>query len=294
MNAKTLTYLAGAAIVALAAAIAINVSRRPESEANEKPKALLPELHDHVNDVNQITLTGAEGKTLATLKRTGDAWNVVEKANYPADLAKIREFLIKLDQATILEQKTSNPKLYAELGVDDVKDKDAKGVLVELAGLPQPVKLIVGNYNGAGGGGTFVRRDGDAQSWLAKGNIAVAKNTADWEMRDLADIPSNRLKSVTLTNPDGKTLAAAKEQPGDANFKVADVPKGREVSSEFAANGLASTLAGLTADDVFPAKDMPPPDKVYKAQYAAFDGLVIDVTACDKDGKDYAELAARL
>ncbi|HZP68224.1 MAG TPA: DUF4340 domain-containing protein [Rudaea sp.] len=294
MNAKTLTYLAGAAIVALAAAIAINVSRRPESEANEKPKALLPELHDHVNDVNQITLTGAEGKTLATLKRTGDAWNVVEKANYPADLAKIREFLIKLDQATILEQKTSNPKLYAELGVDDVKDKDAKGVLVELAGLPQPVKLIVGNYNGAGGGGTFVRRDGDAQSWLAKGNIAVAKNTADWEMRDLADIPSNRLKSVTLTNPDGKTLAAAKEQPGDANFKVADVPKGREVSSEFAANGLASTLAGLKADDVFPAKDMPPPDKVYKAQYAAFDGLVIDVTAWDKDGKDYAELAARL
>src|SRR5581483_10170745 len=84
------------------------------------------------------------------------------------------------------------------------------------------------------------------------------------------------------------------EQPGDANFKVADVPKGREVSSEFAANGLASTLAGLKADDVFPAKDMPPPDKVYKAQYAAFDGLVIDVTAWDKDGKDYAELAARL
>ena len=63
-----------------------------------------------------------------------------------------------------------------------------------------------------------------------------------------------------------------KEQAGDANFKVADVPKGREVSSDFVANALASTLSALHADDVYPAKDMPPGDKVYKADYVAFDG----------------------
>ena len=44
-------------------------------------------------------------------------------------------------------------------------------MLVSLDGLKQPVKLIVGNYNGAGGGGTFVRRDGEAQSLLVKGNL---------------------------------------------------------------------------------------------------------------------------
>ena len=72
----------------------------------------------------------------------------------------MREFLLKLSDATVLEQKTSNPKLYADLGVEDVKGKDAKGILVTLEGLKQPVKLIVGNFNGGGGGGTFVRRDG--------------------------------------------------------------------------------------------------------------------------------------
>jgi hypothetical protein len=218
----------------------------------------------------------------------------MEKSGYPADLAKIREFLLKLDQATLIEQKTSNPKLYGDLGVDDVKDKDAKGVLVEIAGLAQPLKLIVGNYNGAGGGGTFVRNDGETQSWLAKGNLAAAKNIADWERRDLTDIAASRLRSVALTNTDGKLLKVAKEQRGDSNFKVADLPKGRETSSEFAANGLGSTLAGLKADDVFAAKDMAPPDKVYKAEYAAFDGLIVAVTAWDKEGKDYAQFTAKL
>jgi hypothetical protein len=294
MNAKTLYALIGAALIALIAAVLINSSKKPQSDTAAQAQRLLPELHGHVNDVNTITLTGADNKVLATLKRSTDGWTVAEKANYPADVAKIREFLLKLDQATLLEQKTSSEKRYAELGVDDVKDKDAKGVLVDIAGLAQPLKLIIGNFNGAGGGGTFVRRAGDPQSWLANGNLTVDKNTADWEKRDLTDIAATRLQSVTLTNTDGKVLKAAKQQRTDANFKVADVPAGREASSEFVANGLGSVLANLRADDAFPAKDMAPPEKVHKAQYVAFDGLVIDVTAWDKDGKDYAQFAAHL
>jgi len=294
MNTKTLYALIGAALLALVAAVLINSSKKPQSDAAAVAKRVLPELHGHVNDVSTITLTGADSKVLATLKRGADGWTVAEKANYPADMAKIREFLLKLDQATLIEQKTSNDKHYAELGVDEISGKDAKGVQVEIAGLPQPIKLIVGNFNGGGGGGTFVRRAGDPQSWLANGNLTVAKNTADWEKRDLTDIAATRLQSVTLTNPDGKTLKAHKDARGDANFKVADVPTGREVSSDFVANSLGSVLANLRADDAFPAKDNAPPEKVHKAQYVAFDGLVLDVVAWDKDGKDYAQFAAHL
>jgi hypothetical protein len=294
MNTKTLYALIGAAIIALLAAVVINSSKKPQSDTTAQAQRVLPELHGHVNDVSAITLTGADNKVLATLKRGTDGWAVAEKANYPADVAKIREFLLKLDQATLIEQKTSNEKRYADLGVDDVSAKDAKGVQVEIAGLEKPLKLIIGNFNGGGGGGTFVRRAGDPQSWLANGNLTVAKNTADWEKRDLTDIAAARLKSVTLANTDGKVLKVSKDQRGDTNFKVNDVPAGREVSSDFVANSLASVLANLRADDAFPAKDMPPPEKVHKAQYAAFDGLVIEVTAWDKDGKDYAQFAAHL
>jgi hypothetical protein len=294
MNTKTLFALIGAAVLALAAALLINHSKKPQSDVAAQAQRLLPELHTHLNDINAVTLTGADNKVLATLKRGSGGWTVAEKADYPVDVAKLREFLLKLDQATLIEQKTANPKHYAELGVDDVSDKDAKGVLVEIAGLNQPIKLIIGNFNGAGGGGTFVRRAGDAQSWLANGNLTVANKTADWEKRDLTDIASTRLKSVVLTQADGKTLKVYKDQRSDANFKVADVPAGREVSSEFIANNLGSLLSGLRADDAAPAKDAAPPEKVHKAQYAAFDGLVIDMTAWDQDGKYYAQLTARL
>jgi len=294
MNTKTLYALIGAALIALLAAVFINSSKKPKSDTTAHAQRVLPELRDHVNDITTITLTGADNKVLVTLKRGADGWAVAEKANYPADVAKIREFLIKLDQATLIEQKTSNDKRYADLGVDDVSAKDAKGVQVEIAGLEKPVKIIIGNFNGGGGGGTFVRRAGDPQSWLANGNLQVAKNAADWEKRDLTDIAATRLKSVTLTNTDGKVLKAYKDQRTDANFKVADVPAGREVSSDFVANSLASVLSNLRADDAFPAKDMTPPEKVHKAQYAAFDGLTLDVTTWDKDGKDYAQFAAHL
>jgi hypothetical protein len=294
MNAKTLYTLIALAALALIVAIVINTSNQPQSGVSDQAKPLLPELHGHVNEVSAITLTGADNKVLATLKRGGDGWTVAEKSGYPADLTKIREFLLKLDAATLIEAKTSNPKHYADLGVADVKDKDAKGVLVDIAGLAKPLKLIVGNYNGAGGGGTFVRLDGQEQSWLAKGNLGIEKNTADWEKRDLTDIPDARLQSVVLTGPDGKALKVYKEHAGDANFKIADVPKGRESSSEFAANSLGSTLAGLKADDVFAATEAAPGEKVYKAEYATFDGLVVDVTAGEKDGKDYAQFAAKL
>lgn len=294
MNAKTLYSLIAAALVALIAAWWINSAQKPVSEAAEQTRALLPGFREQVNDVTAITFTGGDNKALATLKRGSDGWTVVEKSGYPADLAKLREFLLKLADATVLEQKTSSPKHYSELGVSDLSDKDAGGVLVTLGGLKQPVKLIIGNYNGAGGGGTFVRREGEAQSLLVKGNLTVDKTVASWERKDITDIAATRFKQVTVTNPDGKALKVYKEQPGDANFKVADVPKGRAVSSDFVANSLGSTLSGLHADDVFPAKDMPPADKVYKADYLAFDGLDVAMTAWVKDGKDYAQLTAAL
>ena len=189
MKTKTLYILIAAAVLALIVAVVMNRSSAPQSDVAAQAKPLLPGLKEHVNDVSGITLVGAGNKTLLTLRRDKDGWVIAEKSNYPVDMTKVREFLLKLSQATLLEQKTSNPKRYAELGVDDVKDTDAKGVRVDIAGSrAADSKLIIGNYNGGGGGGTFVRRDGDAQSWLATGNLTVAKNAADWEKRDLADI----------------------------------------------------------------------------------------------------------
>ena len=292
MNQKTLTGLAVAALVALVIAIAVNHSNRPRSEnGGEAPAAdLVPSLKDHVNDIDKVVITGAESKPVATMTRGPNGWSIAEKSGFSADTGKLREFLLKLADAKVLEQKTSSKDKYAMLGVEDVSDKDAKGVEVEIGGLQKPVKLIVGNGNQHGG--TFVRRAGEAESWLASGSLTVDKKTENWLRKDLTDIAATRISSIDITRPDGKTVHLAKSAESDANFTLADVPKGREAGTEYALNGPASTLGGLKFDDAVPSKDAPPAEKPLKARFVTFDGLTIDVVAWEKDGKDYAQLSA--
>jgi len=292
MNQKTLIGLAVAALFAIVIAIVVNHANRPQSEVGgEKETAyLVPALKDHVNDVDKVVITGAESKPVATLTRGANGWSIAEKNGFAADTGKLREFLLKLADAKLVEQKTSSKEKYAALGVEDVADKDAKSVEIELGGLQKPVKVIIGNANQHGG--TFVRRAGEAESWLASGSFSVDKKTDSWLRKDLTDIAATRIASIDITRPDGKTVRLAKAAEGDANFKLADVPKGREAGSDYAINGPASTLGGLRFDDALPAKDAPPAEKPLKARFATFDGLIVDVTAWDKDGKDYAQFSA--
>jgi hypothetical protein len=292
MNQKTLIGLAVAALVAIVIAVAVNHSSRPQSESGgEAPaKYLVPDLKEHVNDVDKVVITGAESKPVVTLTRGANGWTIAEKNGFAADTGKLRELLLKLADAKLLEQKTSSKDKYAMLGVEDVSGKDAKSVEIELGGLHKPVKVVIGNSNQHGG--TFVRRAGEAESWLASGSLAPDRKTENWLRKDLADVAVARVSSVDLTRPDGKSVRLAKSAEGDASFRLADVPKGREAGSDYTLNGPAAMLGGLKFEDAVPAKDAPPAEKPLKARFATFDGLVVDVTAWDKDGKDYAQLSA--
>ena len=286
--------LAVVAAIALGLAFWAGTSRQPE-ETLGTGQAVVPGLRDGLNDVKVVRLVGAESKPIATLEQRDGSWVIAEKDGYPADVAKVREYLIKLSDAKFIEAKTALPELYGKLGVEDVSAADAKGVQLEFEGLKEPTKLIVGNYNGQGGDSTFVRRAGDAQSWLARGNLTADKIAANWLRRDLADIQSSRIAEVTIATG-GKTLRAYKNDAAEPNYAVADVPRGRELSSEYVANGLASVLSGLRFDDVAKAGSVAPAAdaKVYDINYVAFDGLKVTAQAWSADGKDYANLAATL
>lgn len=291
MSRNTLVGLAIAALAAIVIAVFVSRSNAPRSESAraEAETYLVPQLRDHVNDVDRVVITGEGGKVVATMTRGANGWSVAEKNGFPVDTGKLRELLLKLADAKLVEQKTSNRDKYAALGVEDVASADAKGVEIELGGLKEPVRLVIGTSNAHGG--TFVRRAGAAESWLASGNVAVDKKAESWLRKDLVDVAANRVASVTITRPDGKILRVAKESEGDSNFRLADVPKGRE-PADFAINAIPGTLAGLRFDDVVEAKDAAPPEKPLDARFATFDGLVVDVIAWEKDGKNYAQLSA--
>ena len=294
MNPRMLVRLVVVALVALVAALWLGSRRGPNTEL-EGHKALVPGLKDALNDVTVVKLTGAANKAIATLEKGEKGWHVAERGGYSADSAKVREFMLKLADGELIEAKTATPELHKKLGVEDPAQSDATSVQVELVGGKAATKLVIGRFNGMGGDGTFVRAAGDNQAWLAKGNLTVDKQPSDWLRKELVDIPSSRIESVQITR-EGKTLTASKAKPSDANYTVAEVPKGRELTSETSANGLASVLSGLRLDDVFKRGDVPEPEgaDVRAVRYAGWDGLVVSGMAWEKDGKAYAHFEASL
>ncbi len=295
INSKVLLGLGVAAAVSLGAALWLSTSSRPSSESPESQSFALADLHDHVNDVKGIGIVVAENKPAVTLVNGDKGWVIQEKAGYPANTGKLRELLLKLADARLLEAKTANEQRYAELAVEDIKSKDAKGVLIKLDGLSKPASLIVGNTSNHGDS-TFVRRPDDKQSWLASGLINVERDPVQWLDTALLDIAADRIGEIILTKPGNKSVRLFKQQAGDSNFQVADLPTGRQAADAAVINGLASTLAGLTLQDVASAQSLPAPDdsQLLKARYRRFDGVAIDVAAWTKEDKYYARFSAAL
>lgn len=302
MNTKRFPIIAGIAIVAIAIAAFLVLRRAPEAEGSLVGAAVIPGLADRLNDVSTVRFIKAGNTPLLTLQRDDGGWTVAERDGYPADGAKVRLALINLGETRVLEPKTANPERYAQLGVQDVDAADATGTRVELLGEGIDSQLIVGNPVAQGGEGTYVRQAGEAGSLLATGNLVPDPAIGQWLKREITDIPSGRIREIELAKADARPLRVFKNAPGDDNFIVADVPRGREVQSDVVANGLGSMLAGLTLDDVARADGAPSDDlPMHRATYRLFDGMVVAMegwqlpeSAEGNPGKAYASFAVTL
>lgn len=292
MNRKSLAIVAIITVIVLGAAMFAHRGQRPDSGVTASAGLLLPQLAEHLNDVTTIKLSGAGQNKIATFERGDKGWLLANRGNYPADDGKLRELVLKLSAAKTIEAKTSSRDLYPKLGVEETTAPNATGILVTLEGLPDATGVIVGNVNG-GGGGTFVRRADQDQSWLIAGTLTVDRNTSDWIAKEIADIQSGRIRDVVIEK-DGKSLHISKPAGSDGNFVIDNIPGGRKPTSEFAANGLAATLSGLRVDDVVPAAQMPTPIDAINARYTTVNGIVVDATAWIANDKHYAQFKARV
>ncbi len=283
MDKKRFPILVVVALLAVVVAAVLVFKRAPETEGSLSGGALLPALSDQLNEIEQIQITGAGDKTLVTVNRSGERWAVAEREGYPADAGKVRSFLLRLADARVNEAKTANPERYAQLGVQDVADGSAAGVRLALSGGGYEDSIIIGNTAGLSGG-TYARHADEPTSVLVGGELNIDREPGQWLQPAIIDIASSRIREIELAIGDGAPLRVAKESPGDANFAVADVPRGRQVQSDFVANGMGSMLAALTLEDV--ARDTGGVDaEHHRGVYRLFDGIVINLDGW-KEGED--------
>ncbi|HEV8014109.1 MAG TPA: DUF4340 domain-containing protein [Stellaceae bacterium] len=295
MQNKGLIGLVGVTVVAVALAVLVSRTTGPQPDPLAG-QPVLPEIGKRLADVGRVAVVHADQKT--TLLRDGDKWTVEERGNYPANVTKVRQAILALADLAYVEPKTAKAASYPRLELEDAGSKDSKSTMVTLADTKGALlgEVITGKHRddqlGGGEGGVYVRKPGSAQSWLARGNLDLAGNTADWLDKTLLDLPLVQVKQAVLTQPDGSSVTIARDKPTD-KLQLAAMPKDKKLKYDSVLDDAAGTLAALQLDDVAPAKDVDfPKTGVSHAQFVAFNGLTITVDIVDKDGKSWAKFTA--
>jgi hypothetical protein len=294
MHARSLILLASATAALVAIAIVVLASGDRGVSRAAPGQSAFPALAARLGDVASVTVS-RDGTTM-TLIRDGDNWLVAEKGNYPANAAKISQIVRAMADLTLVEPKTQNPDLYPRLEVEDPGNGKSTVVAVKDKSGGDLAQAIVGKRRydrlGAGNDGVYLRKPGEAQSWLARGTLDPSGDVASWLDRQIIDISEKKIAKVTLTQADGSKLVISRSAP-EAKFAVEDAPADAKFKGETATSGPATALETLDLDDVKPAGELLVPDKdVVTASFTTFDGLAVDLRLMERDKTDWIAISA--
>ena len=286
MNRRALAWLA-AGLGALVL-LAIIGQRQTAPTTSSVDTMFLPGLMDSLDDVDSVAIVAAGNTMVATLDRGSEGWTVRERGDYRADLTKVRHTLLSLAEANIIEAKTANPELHAMLGVEDIDATDATGLAVTLEGPATPISVIIGET--AGDYRRYVRRTGEPQSYLINRDPEVGGSAADWLDAAVLDLPAARVRSVTVTHPDGEVVRVSKMSSEQPNFAVDAIPEDRSLLYDSVANVMASVLQDLTLEDVERVGDSNEAETV--TEITTFDGLVLTVRGLEREDGTWIRFTA--
>ena len=283
MKPTQLAALGGVAVIALAAGIWLNGRGDGGATVDGVGDTLVPGLDAAINDVSRIRVHS--GDDTLTLARDGVGWGVAEKNGYPANLDRVRKFLLDLARAELIEAKTSDPQRYATLGVEAAADGGTQVDLETAAGPLAGASLLIGN-SARVGAATYVRRSDEAGSWLVSGGLNVESDAGSWLEAVIADVPGERIQSVVIEHPDGERVSLSKAARDETSYAVADIPEGKALRYASIANPIGSSLAGLRLEDVLPRSALNEEfTPVSTARFLTFDGLSVAVDTFER-GED--------
>jgi hypothetical protein len=290
MNRRSLLVVVAIAVISVGLAIIGQNRSMPDANTGD---LLLPGLLDSLNEVERLVVNRAGSETVATLIKDGAGWTVAEKGGYAADVTKIRQALVALAEARILEEKTSDANFYSRLGVEaiDVETASGTAISIDVGGAPSRALILGDAVNNSH---RYVRRTDEARSFLIDRNPEIPRNTAQWLIPDIVDVRGARVQRVTITHPDGEQLSISKATPGEANFSVPALPEGRELLYPGVANLIGNGLRELKLDDVARDEATEAEEPVTVTEFYTFDGLVVTLTGRMGDGgKNWLTIAAR-
>ena len=291
MKSKNLIILAIITVAVILAAVLADMNRAPSSTLDKQ--VLFPGLSEQINDVHTMALQKF-GETL-TLARQGDDWVIEEADNYPANFGRIKESVIAVSKLEILSSKTSNPKLYSRLGVEDPASEKSNSLLLELrdASGNSMASVIVGKIRHSKSAdsqpGLYVRLPGAEAALLVEGRLELSADIGDWFDKSLVDIDGARISRIVIERDDAPGVSLHREKDTD-DFSLDNIPEDKEMQSAVIITRMSTMLESLAAEGVVAATRMDG-NVVSTTTLTTFDGLTVTITNAVIDEASYASFS---
>jgi hypothetical protein len=291
---RNLVWLAMAALVSVLLAIFAITHQAAKLSPKYSPAPFFPGLATHVRDIARIRVLSK--KTAFDLVRGRDgSWSVLQRASYPASFEQVQKLLVGFAGLETIEPKTSRPEWFHYVNLDVppkgngtlIGVSDAKGHTIAAA-----IFGTTEDIGDPGGGiGLFARKPHDNQSWLVRSVFEPKSDPGDWMDKSVVNVDRERIQEVDVKPASGAAYVARRNKPGDPDFKLLNLPSGREPSSEAAADGLASALTGFTFNDVLPVGQLDF-SSAARITTKTFDGLVVTANVIQTGQGYWARLSA--
>ena len=273
-------------------------------QASERPQnaALLgkPVLKDlRAADVAAIRIV--EPKAALTVQRKDDGWVIAERDGFPADVAKVRDFVLKMIELKVGQSAPVGEPDRARLELED-PGKKGGGTLVELdAQDGRPLaRLIVGKKyfkrevdhpDKAAADGRYVALPAQAATaYLVSDPLAQASaKSADWIDRTAFQVEKVKSLEVRFADGGGWKIERAAD---NGDWKLAGAKPGEKLDAG-KANAASYSLSLLELADVAPPEAkkndaLTGLDKPTRIDAATLDGLAYAIRVGKADGdNDY-------
>lgn len=255
MRRRTVAAMGGLGAVAVAAAILLApAGERPGQFTPGAPA--FPDLATRLPQAARVEIIRHTERS--TMLRAGEGWVVEELALYPARLPKLRELLSGVSELRLVEERTSDAALHARLGVDDPASPGSTATRLRVLDAQGGVILdvILGTRRTRPQAqvpdAIFLRREGEARSWLAEGRVVPDGDPNLWVDREIAMLAPDRLRRVEIRRAGEPPLVLERAGEVDAPLRVV-APADAPGTAPAALEDVGRAFDLLTFTDVRPA-----------------------------------------
>jgi hypothetical protein len=274
---------------------ALLLQRQEASQGPANAGALGQKLVKDLPAAEVAAIRIVQPKATLTLQRKEQGWVIAEREGFPADLAKVRDFVLKAIELKVGQSEPLGEKDRARLNLDssgtqiEFNAADGKPLAKLIAGRKY-FRREVENPDKAAGDGRFVLRPEEPGTVYIVSDPLLQASTRSADWIDRASFQVEKVKTLEVRYPDGGGYRI--ERSGDnADWKLSDAKPGEklEITRANAASYVLGQLelADVAAKDVQNDGQMSGLDKPVRIQATTLAGASYDIKVGKLVGENY-------